>query len=88
MSDHDPMCRCKHMEVETDPDDVGGCDCALIDRARADERARHHRMEVQGGWVRTCCPMCKSHVQPHVRCMLRDDYTGPLPEGHRWDGDA
>lgn len=55
---------------------------------RTSERKRHHWMEVQGGSVRTCCSVCKTHVQPHVRCMLRDDYTGPLPKGHRWEDDA
>jgi hypothetical protein len=61
---------------------------AMVAVAKVRERMAHHKMEVQGGYVRTCCPACKSHVQPHVRCMLRDDYTGPLPEGHRWDDDA
>lgn len=38
MSGHDDLCRCKHMTVETNPENVNGCDCALIARVREDEK--------------------------------------------------
>ena len=36
MGGHDPLCRAQHMDVATEWDDLGGCDCPVIARVRAD----------------------------------------------------
>ena len=41
---HDPLCRAQHMDVATEWDDLGGCDCPVIARVRADERERNGEM--------------------------------------------
>ena len=38
MTAHDPLCRAKHMDVATEWDDLGGCDCPVIAHVRTDER--------------------------------------------------
>lgn len=34
MQEHDIECRAKHMPVNTDIDDLEGCDCAFIEKIR------------------------------------------------------
>ena len=45
MTEHDPMCRAKHMPVETDIDDLDGCDCALIAKVRAEYEGEREAWE-------------------------------------------
>jgi len=45
MDDHDPACRAKHMPVETDIDDLEGCDCALLAKVRAEYEGEREAWE-------------------------------------------